>query len=711
MSGAGDGQVFAFAGFILDPRQRLLFGSDGHPVTLSARAFDTLLFLVEHPNQLIDKNALMKAVWPNAVVEDNNLNQNISTVRRALGETAGEHRFIVTVPGRGFRFVPVVTQRATDAMAAAPTAPAPTAPAPTAPAPTGPSAASAAAIPSITPSPSATPRPSALLPPSDLSAGPAPAALPAASPVVSGPPPHPGNLRVWSLGIAGVFAALLVLGASYMLVERLRAQDSPARPGAAGTGTAARTDIPSIAVLPFVNISSDKSQDYFSDGLTEELSTQLGQLRGVRVVGRASAFSFKGKNDDLRKIGAALGVDHLLEGSVRKSGDELRITAELIDVTNGSRLWSDVYNKRLDNIFAIQQEIGAAVAAALSSTLRGSANEALARTSNIAAYDAYLAGVARSKVGDSPQAIERLERAVALDPKFVAAWSSLAGVYESAPQTLVVSEAEYRKKAQSALARALELAPDSPQLMSQAASILTWENRDWLVMERQTRAALDRSDGSSYEANDFLGGILMEVGRPREAVEYLQRAQRAEPLEFGPANLLMEAFMDLGQYTQAEAVYEHARNLDGPEFLKAGSVQARAMALRDRAKVERTFADFPGALTDSLRAGLDHPEVALAAIRSAMYDPALQQSALVNGYLAQWAAYFGDDALALEALRKAFGPSGVSFLIWRPSLRNVRRLAGFKDLVRDLHLLDYWRASGHWSDFCRPLGSDDFECF
>src|SRR5262245_29558197 len=114
-------EVFTFSGFSLDPRKRLLFGPDGRALPLSGRAFDTLLYLVEHPNQLIDKQALMKAVWPNVVVEENNLNQNISIVRRALGETAGEHRFVVTVPGRGFRFVPAV-ERLDEALATKPNA-------------------------------------------------------------------------------------------------------------------------------------------------------------------------------------------------------------------------------------------------------------------------------------------------------------------------------------------------------------------------------------------------------------------------------------------------------------------------------------------------------------------------------------------------------------------------------------------------------------
>jgi TolB-like protein/DNA-binding winged helix-turn-helix (wHTH) protein len=261
-------------------RKRVLIGPDGMPVNISSRAFDTLHYLASHPHELIDKHRLMKAVWPNSVVEENNLNQQISTLRKVLGEAAGDHRyagsrFIVTVSGRGYRFVQDVQRVGSLPVAAEGLRESP---------------AQAAGNGSADDSPARS-------------------------------VPDAAARRGWRSSWPGAMVAavvVLMVGAAYVLL--------------AGPewGRTVPMEAPSIAVLPFADVSPNHDQGYFADGLSEELLNALGRLNGLRVIGRTSSFSFKGRNEDVRQVAATLGVQHVLEGSVRRDGDRLRITTQLV---------------------------------------------------------------------------------------------------------------------------------------------------------------------------------------------------------------------------------------------------------------------------------------------------------------------------------------------------------------------------------------------
>jgi TolB-like protein len=243
-------------------------------------------------------------------------------------------------------------------------------------------------------------------------------------------PPEPAhrkrriNPAVMAIGIG----VLLIVGAGlWMVRQHLPPKGALVAPPTAVSATAA---VPaSIAVLPFVNMSSDPEQEYFSDGLSEELLNQLAQVPDLRVIGRTSSFAFKGKNEDLRHIGEVLGVNHLLEGSVRKSGKRIKITAQLINTADGSHVWSETYERSLDDIFAIQEEIAKTVAQELQVRMgapRGGG------TKNVAAYDEFLAGRALLNSNDTASmraAAPHLERAVSLDPDYVQAWLWLVDAY------------------------------------------------------------------------------------------------------------------------------------------------------------------------------------------------------------------------------------------------------------------------------------------
>jgi TolB-like protein/DNA-binding winged helix-turn-helix (wHTH) protein len=642
MSAPADIEVFAFAGFSLDARQRLLFAPDGSPVPLVGRAFDTLLFLVEHRDQLIDKKTLMSAIWPDVVVEENNLNQNISIVRKALGEIPGENRFIVTVPGRGFRFVPKVER--------------------------------------LTPTSTGTALLATPIPPPDI------AVRPVARPRLA-----------W---LVALLVAMLGLAAAAWLLY--------------GQKAGVATDDSAIAVLPFVNISGDKEQEYFADGLTEELSAQLAGLNGLRVVGRASAFQFKGKNEDLRTVARILGVGHLVEGSVRRSANDIRITAELVDAASGERLWTKVYERKLEDIFAIQDEISTAIANELRVTLRRQVAEAdLPRTHNVAAYDAYLAAEARLKNFGSSEylrGIADLERAVTLDPQFAQAWSSLADAYESAAYGLAVDTPGYQEKAQQAMSRALALMPDSPRLQAQVAMRSMTSHADWRALEAILTREFDVAGRGDYWSNYNFGQLLLDLGRPREAIEYITRARRAEPLLLAPSVLLQEAQLHLENWDAARAEYEHSKTLVGDSLFADGEgLLAPGLDRHERSLVEKFLRAHPAPSTTPLLEGLERPPVAIEYLRSRMQGTA--EPGLSALELAAFAAFYGDSDLALQGLRSGLRDLPFNaFFVWRSVYKDARQRPAFKTLLRELHLVDYWRATNNWGEFCRPIGAEDFEC-
>lgn len=376
--------IFAFGGFRLDPGRRRLLSADGLPLALTSRVFNTLLYLVEHHGTLVDKGTLMQAVWPDTVVEENNLNQAITSLRKALGETPEEHRFIVTEPGHGYRFVAEVKTLDQEH---------------------GPEVA-------VEYSPLQ------------------------AEQFIPAPQPH---TRRNPFALYGLVAVLVVLAAGYLyfnqreiLIEQNNKQGQAVTLSATvkqdKSVTIGGAPLQSVAVLPFADMSPDKDQEYFADGVTEEVLDHLSQIRDLFVVGRTSSFSFKGKNEDLRIIGEKLGVSHLLEGSVRKEGNRVRVSAQLVKVADGYHLWSQTYDRTLGDIFAIQEDISIAVAQALQVSLGLGEFTRLGWTRNIAAYEEYLQGRSdyqKASPQSLPKAAEHYQRAIDIDPAFILARTSL----------------------------------------------------------------------------------------------------------------------------------------------------------------------------------------------------------------------------------------------------------------------------------------------
>ena len=541
------------------------------------------------------------------------------------------------------------------------------------------------------------------------------------------------SLRSISAGEATIISILLLIGAGLLIVfarapdehaseksapiprAAATAQESPAK-----TIAVAAPQGPSIAVLPFINMSSDTEQEYFSDGLSEELLNQLAHLPNLRVIGRTSSFAFKGKNEDLRVIGETLGVNHILEGSVRKSGNRVRITAQLIDPANGSHLWSDVYDRKLGDIFAIQEEIARTVASTLRIAI-GAGDLGETSTHNLEAYDLFLRA-SRSELGSGTvliASLDNLERAVVLDPQFTAAWVSLVDAYGAAIVNIPARRDEWVEKQQRALNRALELAPESASVKVALAGRELAQGK-LVEAERLLASVKDLPPGLSAPGYIQYSLFLMGVGRPTEARGTLEHLRQAEPLAAFPSLLLQIVYETLGDYDLGDAEYRRALSFRGDYTVFRGTAVIRAMARGD-ANALRSAAVLlgpadPADINGAAIQHLDDPQAALAELRRIFNDPHFSPQTFRSVVIAQWAAHFGDPALSLQALRSmprvgSGGPStSVMFSLWRPVEKDARRLPAFKDFVRELGLVDYWRATGKWGEFCRPAGTADFVC-
>lgn len=669
-------RYFEFGGYYLDTVERRLLGTGSASISLSSRAFDVLQYLVQHPGEIVAKDALMAAVWPNTIVEENNLNQAVAALRKALGETPDKYRFILTIPGRGYRFVSEVRT------------------------------------------------------PSTLPGPPAPAGLQTEGGQATTASVTGNNTRpLWLGAVILIIVAVIALwvyrhrqsAPPAAVVEKSTQAITPATPPAPEKSvTVVPAPLQSVAVLPFADMSANKDQEYFADGVAEEVLNQLSRIHDLFVVGRTSSFSFKGKNEDLRVIGEKLSVSHILEGSVRKEGNRIRVSAQLVKAADGYHLWSQKYDRDLGDIFVIQDDISKSVANSLEISLGvGELGRTKGMTRNVEAYDEYLAGRSQYiQLGreNMSSAIEHLENAVTLDPNFAAAWSTLASVYLlSATSWIFEKSDEYVKKSINAENRAIAIDPETVAslIMQQRLHV---QFHDWIHAEESIFKAHGLAP-ADYQTNQDYGIFLSFVGRPREAIEYRRRAVRSEPLSPRPYLTLGYAYEMSGDLDAAMTEYERVNGFTGGQSDANSFVLVLALTNHDRALIDKALEKFvapdrpsPGRIALIMRPLLDEHEKAITALYR-MYEDTEYNHPLLRSSIAIWASFFGDDNLALQELQEASKSNAFLFYtIWRPIHKHMRRLPGFKDLVRDLKLVDYWRATGKWGDFCRPLGDNDFEC-
>jgi serine/threonine-protein kinase len=331
------------------------------------------------------------------------------------------------------------------------------------------------------------------------------------------------------------------------LVESLLAKDPARRPAAArdvldelaGPAAVATIEPPrrmrSIAILPFQNLSPDPDQDYFCDGMAEELIGALARIPGLRVAARTSAFQFKGRSEDVRRIGESLGVETVLEGSVRRSGNRLRLTAQLVSAADGYHLWAERYEREMRDVFALQDEIGAAIVQALEIALGGgaAAEGGPRRPELLEAYDLVLQGryhLNQRRAGALRQAVERFERAIAVEPTYALAWAGLADCYTVMVVPLAQAPPEEMfPRARAAAEKALALDPASGEAHASLALIRFWFEHDPSGAEAELRRAIELAPSYAV-ARIWYAQVLVSLGRHEEARMHAAAGQQLDPL-------------------------------------------------------------------------------------------------------------------------------------------------------------------------------------
>lgn len=587
---------YEFADFRLDTQRRVLSSRiDGLPIQVTGKVFDALVYFVEHAGVLLSKQTLLAALWPNVVVEESNLTQTIHTLRRVLGERPGEHRFIVTVPGRGYRFVADVTLAASE------------------------EAASSAA-------------------PERNAAGRS----------------AWSRTRIWVAGLVAV--AFLLAGLSFLV---MRAPGHEPQRSAENVATK-----PAVAVLPFVDMSEAQDQTYFAEGLSEEILNLLAQSAAMRVIARTSSFSFKDHPDaDITTIAHRLGATHVLEGSVRKSGEQMRITAQLVEGATSAHLWSRTYDRKVTDVFSVQDDIAAAVSAALNAALI-EGEQPRADTTSAEAFELYLHGkyfLNRGGEADVTRAMEYFEQALRDDPNYARAWAGLAGTYTAAVGSGQDSARVSSRAWLESIERGLSLGPGLPEAHVRAAQYYWWLG-DWETSEQHCKLAiaLNPSDALVLTVSALKA---IARGDRLEALSLQRRAVAVDPLSAHGRASLGSYLAAVGQFEAAEKELRHARDLS-PTLPRIDLDIARVLVMRRR--FEEALNMFEQMPASSLREqgfalahyGIGNAKAADEALaRLIAYAQRPSASAHEKIYVAEVHAFRGNTEQTLEWLERALGPA------------------------------------------------------
>ena len=614
----------------------------GLRVKLRGRPFQVLALLLERPGELITRDELRTTLWATDtfVDFDHGLNAAVNKLREALGDSADNPRFVETVPRRGYRFI-------------APVAPVSQTPTPD-PAATAPAVAPPAAA----------------------------ASTPAVSEAVQPAPIR----RVWSArGIAASALALAVLVAAGAYGVR-RALAPPAREGPTR-----------IAVLPFQNNSGDPSQEYFVDGLTDALITELAQIRALRVISRTSVLPYKTARKPLPVIAQELGVDVVVEGAALQSGGRVRITAQLIDARSDRHLWARSYDCDLADVLDVQRRVASEVTQEIRVAVSQTEDDRLSRSSPVdpRAYEAYLRGrVLREKLTESDveSAIEYFRSAVTYDPAYADAWAGMAAAYWilGAPGFDFRPQRETAPQAKAAARKALELDPSLASARATLAMLHLEYDWDWAAADRDMKMVLEQAP-SFAKAHVWYSSYLTAMGRHEESIAAAMRGLDLDPLSATAGQTLAIRYYYAGRFDRALEHFATTLELDpGAYVARLGRAQCHwrlGQPRRALPEVERAVADSGGSVYVAAWLGYLYAtsgQPARARDVLARLEDAARARYVSPFHRALVHAGLGERGLALAWLEKAYEErSGwMAYLAVEPEFAALRTDPAFRDLLR-----------------------------
>ena len=559
--GTGEGvkRWYEFGPFRLAPEEgQLRRGAEEVP--LAQKSFKVLLLLLENGGRVVDKAELMEKVWPDTFVDENRLADNISTLRKALGDDPKSPRYIKTVTGRGYRFIADVREMLEDV-------------------------------------PAVFERTRAKIvfeenqetPPSDPHA---PKATPAAPPAPTAVGLLPGRVR--RRGRTTRAAVLVVAG---LLVATLGAYFY-ARERGGGRGPLART----IAVLPFKPLVPDSRDPALEMGMTDALISKLSSIRQLTVRPTSSVMKYAAEGLDLRAAGSELGVEVLLDGKVQKDGDRVRLSVQLVRAADGATVWAEKFDEKFTDIFAVQDAVSERAAKALELELTGEERKGLSKryTDNVEAYQLYMQGHQHWSTftyRGREKSINYFNEALRLDPDYALAYTGLANTYIVMGIYGPPTPADVIPKAREAIRRALELDEELAQAHVSYGAFKICYERDWPGAEKELKRAMELSP-TNADAPDLYGYYLTAMGRAEEAVASHRRAKELAPLWPIPARDLLDALFFAKRYDEAMEQSRQMLRLD-PNESYAVWVLAKVLnmkGLHDEAAAE-------------IRPRLDSPEV------------------------------------------------------------------------------------------------------
>jgi eukaryotic-like serine/threonine-protein kinase len=450
--------------------------------------------------------------------------------------------------------------------------------------------------------------------------------------------------------------------------------------------------MPSIAVLPFANMSHNADDEYFSDGLAEEIINALVQVPGLKVIARTSAFAFKGKNEDIRKIAETLGVTNVLEGSVRRAGPRIRVTAQLIQAGDGTHLWSQRYDRELVDIFEVQDEIAAAIAGALKLKLAPAPER---RMPSLPAYEAYLRYRYyqwRFTPEDSQRSKECLEQALTLDPTFALPYVGLADYHLAFAAVGGVPSREAMTQARELATRALEIDPDLPEAHAMLGIVAGVLDFDWQETERRFRLAMAREPITPHVRQWNAWFCLFSMGRVTEAKQQMDRVVEEDPLSQMWRYIMSVTLAGSGRDDEALSEIRKAVELD-PQFWVGWTFQsllhafhgrhAESLTCAEKAIAGAPWAPYSIGVMAAALTNMDRTvdaEPLLARLRS---DPSVGPLGLVCYYVAR-----GDADSAVEWAEKAADQRIASLvtLLIRAFEPRLNKSAGWPTLLKKLNL-------------------------
>ena len=644
-------RLYEFGPFALDVAERRL-AREGQPVALKPKVFDLLTVLIENRGRLLEKEQLYQALWPDSVVEEVNLNVNVSALRKALGETPASPQYIETIPKKGYRFIAAVTEKAI-------------------------------AAPPVRTLVRADPAATQLMPAGE------PEPLPVANIVqpltiadASHPPRSPARLTRLALPLAVVLLSVVFAGAVYVLRSR---PEKTAAPG-----------IRTIAVLPFRSLPGGEADQALSLGMADALITRLGSLHPLTVRPTSAVMKYAAADTDSLAAGHELKVDAVLEGRVQRDDKKIRISAQMLRVPDGTVLWAGKFDDFFTNIFAVQDSISEKMAEMLAVRLTSNEQQAMNRryTENTEAYQLYLLGsYYHHKLGQQnlQKALSYYQTAIEKDPHYPLPWAAMVGLFigwsNAGPD-----QQRYRAQARAAADRAISLAPELAEAHAALGTVQMAFDWDFRGAEQSLKRAIELNPNSSDVRDDY-AVLLSVLGRSDEALREVETARQIDPTSAYLTNHTAMLLLRMGRVDEAIEQAQKALELDS-QFIAARSLLAEAYSRKGQhEKALETIRKFRelGGINVSLSTGLIYARAGRRVDAEEILAELSQRAERDEISLiapAALAAALGDREAAIEWLEKAYQQKSTGLLLLKrhEQFDPLRADPRFQDLLRRIGL-------------------------